>query len=84
MTDSLNRLPMIIRESFQLASDHPVSSATRFSTDLDADSFQMIVLACAIEENFGIDLHDIFVDEVDTVGELFTLIENRIGEPAHG
>ena len=84
MAESLNRLPAIIRESFQLASAHPVSSATRFGTDLVADSFQMIVLACALEENFGIDLHDIFLDEIDTVADLFTLVENRTGESTHG
>ena len=84
MAESLNRLPAIIRESFQLASDHPVTSATRFGTDLDADSFQMIVLACALEENFGIDLHDIFLDEIETFADLFTLVENRTGESTHG
>jgi len=76
----MNQLQSLIRENFRLAKDYPVTSETRLTEDLDADSFQMIMLAVDIEQTFAIDLHDKFLDEIKTVGALQDLIDDLTGE----
>lgn len=74
----MKQLQTLIRENFRLAKDYPVTSETRLTEDLDADSFQMIMLAVDIEQDFAIDLHDKFLDEIETVGELQDLIDDLV------
>lgn len=72
------QLHNLIRDNFRLDDSHALTSATRFSEDLDADSFNMITLACDIEQEFSIDLHDIFLDQISTIGELQTMIADLV------
>lgn len=76
----MNQLYDIIRGNFQLAADFSVNDETSFTAELDADSFQLVLLACEIEDAFGIDIHDKFLDEIDTVGALQTLIDSLVDQ----
>lgn len=76
------QLQKLIRENFRLSADFAITSQTRLTEDLDADSFQLIMLAVDIEQGFAIDLHDKFLDEIETVGALQDLIDDLVGHPA--
>ncbi|UWQ16136.1 acyl carrier protein [Jannaschia sp. M317] len=45
--------------------------------DLELDSLDMVELAMALEEAFGIDLEDANLESVPTVGALIAVIEAR-------
>lgn len=74
------QLHKIIRDNFQLTADYHINSQTQFTRDLDADSFQLVLLACEIEDAFQIDIHDKFLDEIDTVGALELLITELVAK----
>lgn len=50
---------------------------TKFETDLDAESLEVIELAMAIEEQFGISINDDELARLATIGDVVALIEHK-------
>lgn len=46
---------------------------------LDADSLDLVKLAVAIEERFGVSVEDDEVDRVETVGDVIGLVDRKLG-----
>jgi acyl carrier protein len=68
------RLKDLICEQMGSAEDDVKGTAT-FTTDLGADSLDVVEIVMATEETFNIELLDEEVAEVQTVGDAATLIE---------
>jgi acyl carrier protein len=58
-----------------------VEEITNFSLDLDADSFDLIELASAVEEAFGIAISDEELIELETVGDVVDCVVAARAEP---
>ncbi|MEE8401718.1 MAG: acyl carrier protein [Candidatus Hydrothermarchaeaceae archaeon] len=58
-----------------------VSESASLGDDLDADSLNKFTIYSAVEEEFGIDLGDEETMEVETVGDLVSLIKRKMTSP---
>ena len=77
---TLEVLRRLMAEQFAVAPEE-ITAETNFYDDLSADSLDMVELALACEEEFGIEIED--SDEswaVSTVGELLDYIESHVEE----
>ncbi len=77
---TLHVLKRILAEEFAVEPDE-ITAETNFYDDLSADSLDMVELALACEEEFGIEIED--SDEswaVSTVAELVDYIESHVEE----
>jgi acyl carrier protein len=50
----------------------------RITEDLDLDSLDVAELTLGLEERFGIEIPDEEAEELSTVGEVVTLIDNKL------
>ncbi len=51
----------------------------KFGDDLDADSLDLVELVMALEEEFGITVPEEDLDGVQTVGQAYELVTNKLG-----
>lgn len=57
-----------------------IKEENNFTTDLGADSLDMVEIIMGIEEEFGLKIGDTEISEVKTVGDLIKKVENmRLG-----
>ncbi len=49
----------------------------RFADDLDADSLDLVELVMALEEEFGLDIHDEDADKFKTVGDALNYLKDH-------
>lgn len=70
------RLHAIIRDQFRLSDTRQLTSETTLAGDLGADSFDMVLLSVAIEEEFHLPLPDPFAEDMETIGD----IENYLSD----
>lgn len=73
----MTQLHSIIRDNFNLPDTRQLTSETSFTGDLGADSFDMIQLAFAIEDDMDIKTTDPFCEDMETIGDLETFIADR-------
>jgi acyl carrier protein len=59
-------------------SDDQVTPEARFGDDLDADSLDLVELVMALEEEFGIEVPEEDLEGIETVGQAFTLVTNKL------
>lgn len=71
----------VLAEQFAF-DESQVTSESRFSEDLDADSLDMVEATMALEEALGIRIADEEVQNVTTVGEAIDLAAGKLGVPA--
>ena len=64
----------IISETLDLYDEDMITEDTEFKT-LDADSFDMIELVSAFEDEFGIEMPDDGIEKIVTVGDVVSGIE---------
>ncbi len=57
-----------------------VTTETLLREDLDLGSLQAITLVMDLEENFGIVVEDEELENLETVGDLYDLIESKLEE----
>lgn len=58
-------------------SPEEVTMQTSFKNDLDADSLSLFELVMAIEEEFNIEIDDEESENIETVGDVVSFIENE-------
>jgi acyl carrier protein len=51
----------------------------KFGDDLDADSLDLVELVMALEEEFGIEVPEEDLEGVETVGQAYDLVVNKLG-----
>jgi acyl carrier protein len=57
-----------------------VTPDARFREDLEADSLDLVELIMAFEEEFGGEISDEDAQQITTVGEAVTYVEQRMAE----
>jgi len=55
-----------------------VNMKTSLKDDLDADSLSLFELVMAFEEEFNLEIEDEQVENIETVGDIVTYLENII------
>ena len=50
----------------------------RFADDLDADSLDLVELVMALEEAFDVTVEESELENIETVGQAYTLISNKL------
>ena len=55
-----------------------VNPDANFSTDLGADSLDLVELVMALEEGFGIEIPDAAASDISTIQEAYNFIQARI------
>jgi len=59
-------------------SDDQVTEDAKFGDDLDADSLDLVELVMALEEEFGIEVPEEDLEGIETVGQAFSLVTNKL------
>lgn len=68
----------IIIKQLEVRRDQVIPDA-RLTEDLNADSLDKVEIAMGIDEYFGVSLPDEALDRVNTVGDLYALLEATLG-----
>ncbi len=55
-----------------------VTMKTSLKDDLDADSLSLFELVMAFEEEFGLEIDDDQIENIDTVGDIVSYLENIV------
>ena len=64
-------------EVLQVPADK-VTREARFAEDLDADSLDLVELVMALEEAFEVTVEENELEDIETVGQAYTLIANKL------
>ncbi|KJQ78390.1 acyl carrier protein [Streptococcus infantis] len=77
MTDKeiFNRVVMIIQE--RQGEDFVVTENLSLKDDLDADSVDLMEFILTIEDEFGIEISDEEIDNLNSVADVLAIIKNR-------
>ena len=77
MTDKqiFDRVVMIIQE--RQGEDFVVTENLSLKDDLDADSVDLMEFILTIEDEFGIEISDEEIDNLNSVADVLTIIKNR-------
>lgn len=70
----LERIKEIIIEQLNL-SDVEITEDTSFKDDLGADSLDLFELVMAFEEEYGIEMPQDELEDIDTVGDVIKLLK---------
>ncbi len=74
----LDVIRTIARE--ELDHDGPVEEGAELARDLALDSMTVVVLAVGLEDTFRIKLDEADAQTLTTVGDLVSLVQQRVGE----
>lgn len=55
-----------------------VTMKTSLKDDLDADSLSLFELVMALEEEFSLEIEDDQIENIDTVGDIVSYLENIV------
>lgn len=73
------KIKFIISEQFHI-SDDEIELETNFRDDLDADSVDLVELIMELEDEFGTEVDDNEIEDIETVGDAVEYIESALGE----
>ena len=59
-------------------SEDQVTPEAKFGDDLDADSLDLVELVMALEEEFHIEVPEADLEGIETVGQAFKLVEDKV------
>lgn len=71
-----SRIQYIISEQLGISEDE-ITEDSSFMEDLGADSLDIVEMILAIEEEYGMDIPDNIVEELDTVSSLIKYVERN-------
>ena len=69
------RCKVIVRECLNLGMGRNIEDQARFAADLNADSIDMVSIAVAIEEEFGVSVPDDLAASIQTFGQMVGAVE---------
>lgn len=72
-----SRICSIISEQLGISEDE-ITQDSSFVEDLGADSLDMVEVVMAIEEEFGVELPDVAVEEMETVKQLIDYVREQV------
>lgn len=79
MSDVANKVTKIVVEQLQVDASKVTPDAS-FTTELGADSLDIVELVMAFEESFNIEIDDDSAVNIQTVKDAIDYIENKIAE----
>ena len=59
--------------------EEQVTLEASFADDLDADSLDLVELVMALEEEFDVTVEEEELEDIETVGAAFSMIEAKLG-----
>ena len=74
---TFNKFRACAVEVLQVPEDKVVLEA-RFGDDLDADSLDLVELVMALEEAFEVTVEESELEDIETVGQAYTLISSKL------
>ena len=77
MSDILERVKKVIVEQLNNVDESQVVEEASFTTDLNADSLDIVELVMAFEEEFGIEIPDDEAEKIQTVKDAVDYIESH-------
>ena len=75
--DQFERFQRCAVEVLSVEADQVILEAT-FADDLDADSLDLVELVMALEEEFDVTVDEEELENIDTVGAAFTMIQSKL------
>jgi acyl carrier protein len=78
MATTEDRVAEIIVEQLGVTREEVVPEAS-FIDDLGADSLDIVELVMAMEETFDIEIPDDDAEKIQTIGDAFSYVKERIG-----
>ena len=72
-----DKVVALIREQLNIQQDVPITEETSFAQDLRADSFELMELIMAVEEEYGIQVEDSELEKMKTVGDVMNYIREQ-------
>ena len=77
MSDTFTEVKVIIVDLLGV-DENNVTPEARFREDLEADSLDLVELIMAFEDKFGGEISDEDAQQITTVGEVVTYIDDRM------
>lgn len=75
-TAILEKVVAVVTDTLDVDDDVQISEATNLKEDFGADSFDLLELVTALEDEFGLTLDDEAVGQIATVGQVVDAIES--------
>lgn len=73
----LEKFAEIIAEQLHVAPGTDITEETSFKQDLRADSFELMELVMALEDEYGIKIEDDELENFETVGDVINYIKSQ-------
>lgn len=73
----LEKIADIIAEQLHVSPGMMITEDTSFKHDLRADSFELMELVMALEEEYGIKVEDEELENFETVGDVINYIKSQ-------
>lgn len=72
----IEKIEEIIR-NYKGTNDITITGKTNIKEDLGMSSFDLIQLACAVEDKFDVEIPDRAIKDFKTIGDVIAFIENQ-------
>lgn len=73
----LEKIAEMITEQLHVSPGVVITEDTSFKQDLRADSFELMELVMALEEEYGIEVEDEVLEQFETVGDVLNYIKSQ-------
>lgn len=73
----LEKIADIISEQLHTAPGMEITEDTSFKQDLRADSFELMELVMALEDEYGVKIEDDELENIETVGDVIEYIKSQ-------
>ena len=73
-----NKIKGLIADNFDIDKDK-ITKDTNFTSDLDADSIDLVELILQLEDEFGAEIPDDEAEKIKTVGDAVSYIKSHQG-----
>lgn len=73
----LEKIAEMIAEQLHVSPSVAITEETSFKQDLRADSFELMELVMALEEEYGIKIEDEVLENFETVGDVLNYIKSQ-------
>ncbi|MCR5250033.1 MAG: acyl carrier protein [Lachnospiraceae bacterium] len=73
----LEKVIELIREQLHISEGTVITEETSFQEDLRADSFELMEMIMAVEEEYGVKVEDDDLEKLQTVGDVVEYIKSQ-------
>lgn len=73
----LEKFAELIRKKLNLSDSFVITEASSFKTDLRADSFELMELVIALEDEYDVKIEDEDLEKFETVGDVLDFVRSQ-------